>query len=144
MTTTSASGSAAPSSASQLIPPTPGCPPPSDGTKPSTFKRWLKKKGQPSAEGQPKIQVALPPVDLLLKAIEPGVAIPAVSPRAAQYHAVWVRMAVGDSVPLDSKVAKRLTANAQAWGKQSRPGEQVRKFVMRPIDAGTSRIWRTE
>jgi hypothetical protein len=75
----------------------------------------------------------------LLQAIVVDVPLPQATPKGAAYHAVWAKLEVGHSVPMDTPSAKRLISNAQHWGKAL-----GRKFVHRQLPAGGSAIWRTE
>lgn len=105
---------------------------------PSSFKRWLAKQGKASAEGR-AAPPQLPDVASLLQAIASDVPLPQPQPKGAAYHAVWQAMAVVQSVPMETAVAKRLISNAQNWGKPLK-----RKFVHRTLEDSSSRIWRTE
>lgn len=107
--------------------------------QPTNFKRWLAKQGKKSAEGR-AAPPPMPDVLSLLQAIAADVPLPEPAPKGAAYHAVWKAMEVKHSVPVDEHAAKRLAANAQAWGKAN----GGRKFLLRQLPDGTSRIWRTE
>jgi hypothetical protein len=113
-------------------------PPPSTTDKPKGFKGWLAKKGHQSAEGRTRA-IDLPPPSELILLITKDVPLPSPKQRSDDYHPVWAAMNVNDSIAVAPAAAKRLVNWARGWAKPHK-----RKFVVKAIDADTTRIWRTE
>jgi hypothetical protein len=104
--------------------------------RPSGFKSWLGVRGRKEA---PRA-APLPDPGELRARIEHGIPIPEKVPSALmRYDATLSVMSPGDSFTVDKDVSRKFMKTVSDWAKR-----HDRRFLLRDVDASTSRIWRID